>query len=75
MFANAALILFAYIKIKGYICKRNYNDMSKPIKEQPAWCSYPEADRPFWGCWSLLDGYVTGEDFCKKCDCYKGSKK
>ena len=49
--------------------------MSKPIKEQPAWCSYPEADRPLWGCWSLLDGYVTGEDFCKKCDYYKGGKK
>lgn len=42
-----------------------------PIKEQPKWCSYPEADIPFWGCWSLLAGYVKNEDYCKKCDAYK----
>jgi len=42
---------------------------------QPPWCSYPHAIVRF-GCWSLTDfssGYsaVTGEDFCRGCDCYK----
>ena len=44
-------------------------------KEQPEWCGYPDASRPTWGCWSLLAGYVKDEDFCKKCDAYKGKKK
>ena len=42
--------------------------------EQPKWCNYPDATRPFLGCWSLLDGLVKNEDFCKNCDCYKPKK-
>lgn len=38
---------------------------------QPPWCKYPEAVRGVMGCWSLMDFLVTGEDYCKKCDCYK----
>ena len=39
--------------------------------EQPTWCTYPEATEPVWGCWSLLGGYVTGEEYCKKCEMYR----
>ena len=42
--------------------------------EQPKWCNYPDATRPCLGCWSLLDGLVKNEDFCKHCDCYKPKK-
>ena len=38
--------------------------------EQPAWCNYPDATTHIWGCSSLLNGLVTGEGFCKNCDCY-----
>ena len=48
--------------------------MTKNIK-QPEWCCYPEADEPFWGCWSLLDGMVTSEEYCKKCEYYKRKEK
>ena len=34
---------------------------------QPDWCTYLDAEIPVWGCWSLLNGRVTGEDFCKGC--------
>ena len=46
--------------------------MKEPIKKQPSWCDYPEADTPFWGCWSLLDGLVKDIDYCKGCEFYKG---
>lgn len=37
---------------------------------QPEWCQYPNAlDGPL-GCWSLTERLVTGEGFCKGCDCY-----
>ena len=38
---------------------------------QPEWCSYPDAAMPILGCWSLLAGRVTGEDFCKGCELHK----
>ena len=38
---------------------------------QPVWCEYPEATAGMMGCWSLVGFMVTGEDYCKKCDCYK----
>ena len=37
---------------------------------QPTWCGYPEAISPL-GCWSLTGFLVTGEDYCKGCDCYE----
>jgi len=42
---------------------------------QPEWCSYPRAIQGEIGCWSLIDmkdgfSLVTGEAFCRKCDCY-----
>jgi len=40
---------------------------------QPVWCTYPEAVRGMMGCWSLVDHMVTGEDYCKACDCYKAA--
>ena len=43
--------------------------------EQPKWCTYPEATEPVWGCWSLLGGHVTGEDYCKKCEMYRKKEK
>lgn len=49
--------------------------MKEPIKKQPSWCNYPGAETPFWGCWSLLYGYVKDENYCKTCDCYKGQNK
>ena len=42
--------------------------------EQPEWCTYPDASKPFWGCWSLLDGKVKNEDFCRTCECHKHFK-
>jgi hypothetical protein len=38
---------------------------------QPEWCTYPDAATPVLGCWSLLNGRVTGEDFCKRCELHK----
>lgn len=38
---------------------------------QPEWCTYPDAATPILGCWSLLNGRVTGEGFCKGCEMYK----
>ena len=38
---------------------------------QPKWCDYPDAVMGMMGCWSLIDNLVTGEDYCKNCDCYK----
>ena len=42
--------------------------------KQPKWCSYPDATTPTLGCWSLLDGLVKDENYCKDCDCYKQLK-
>lgn len=39
--------------------------------KQPEWCTYPDASKPFWGCWSLLDGKVKDENFCLTCECHK----
>ena len=43
---------------------------------QPEWCNYAvdelgDATTPLFGCWSLLAGRVTSEDFCKDCELYK----
>ena len=43
---------------------------------QPEWCDYAvdelgDATSPYLGCWSLLAGRVTSEDFCKSCELYK----
>jgi hypothetical protein len=45
--------------------------MERDKVKQPDWCNYPEADKPFIGCWSLLFGKVKDEDYCKDCECYK----
>lgn len=42
---------------------------------QPKWCAYPEATQGVMGCWSLFYNMVTGEDYCKKCDCYIKPKR
>lgn len=39
--------------------------------KQPEWCTYPEANKPLWGCWSLLGGKVKDENFCLTCECHK----
>lgn len=41
---------------------------------QPKWCNYPEAVCAILGCWSLTGFKVTGEDYCKDCDCYIKTK-
>lgn len=43
---------------------------------QPSWCDYGQdelgdAATPVLGCWSLLAGKVTNEEFCKDCELYK----
>jgi len=48
---------------------------NKQTLVQPEWCTYPDAAMPVWGCWSLLNGRVTGEDFCKGCEMYKKNIK
>jgi hypothetical protein len=42
---------------------------------QPPWCGYPDAVSGIMGCWSLMNFWVTGEDYCKGCDCYIGKPK
>jgi hypothetical protein len=37
---------------------------------KPEWCDYPDAEVPGWGCYSLWFGKVTGEDYCKDCECH-----
>lgn len=39
--------------------------------KQPEWCTYPEANKPLWGCWSLFGGKVKDENFCLTCECHK----
>ena len=41
---------------------------------KPEWCAEPIAVDPL-GCWSLIGHYVTGEEYCKKCECYRGKEK
>jgi len=41
---------------------------------QPSWCSYPQATWGMMGCWSLIGFMVTGEEYCKDCDCYVAPK-
>lgn len=48
---------------------------SKQTVNQPEWCTYPDAAKPVWGCWSLLNGRVTGEEFCKGCEMHKENIK
>lgn len=43
---------------------------------QPDWCNYGkdelgDATTLVLGCWSLLAGRVTSEEFCKNCELYK----
>lgn len=53
------------------LCDTNYTwDQLNEEYSQPEWCDYPHALSPL-GCWSLTSLYVTGEDYCKDCDCYK----
>jgi hypothetical protein len=37
---------------------------------KPTWCTYPNAEVPGWGCYSLWLGKVTGENYCKDCECH-----
>ena len=39
--------------------------------EQPNYCDYPDATSYPFGCWSLIFGLVTGEEYCKNCELYK----
>ena len=49
-------------------------DVQRDYK-QPDWCRYPDAlDGPM-GCWSLVGRMVTGEDYCRDCDCHKDYKE
>jgi hypothetical protein len=50
--------------------KATWNDIMKEYA-QPEWCDYPDALKGMMGCWSLIRRMVTGEDYCKSCDCYK----
>ncbi len=50
--------------------KITYEQLAKDYP-QPTWCEYPDATGGMLGCWSLMDFFVTGEDYCKDCDCYK----
>lgn len=47
-----------------------WGDVAKDFP-QPEWCNYPNALNDLMGCWSLTARMVTGEDYCKNCDCYK----
>lgn len=42
---------------------------------QPTWCDYPEAVMGPMGCWSLMFFRITGESFCRNCECYKGKQR
>ncbi len=53
--------------------KITYRRLAKDYP-QPTWCSYPDALEPL-GCWSLTGFMVTGEAYCRRCDCYISRKK
>jgi len=44
--------------------------------QQPDWCSYPEALKGEYGCWSLTDltkkgtRQIISKDFCKDYECF-----
>jgi hypothetical protein len=46
---------------------------SKVVQDyrQPDWCTYPEALGGHLGCWSLVSGLVTSEEFCRGCELHK----
>uniref|UniRef100_A0A6M3JIC9 Uncharacterized protein n=1 Tax=viral metagenome TaxID=1070528 RepID=A0A6M3JIC9_9ZZZZ len=67
------------IKYFHELTKKEFNKLAKTkmtyaqLAEdypQPTWCGYPKATQGIMGCWSLTGFMVTGEDFCKDCDCY-----
>jgi hypothetical protein len=60
--------------LKTYPKNATYKDIEKDYP-QPSWCSYPGAINGSMGCLSLFYQYVTGEDYCKKCECYIKLKK
>lgn len=41
--------------------------------DQPSWCTYPDALYGVMGCWSLVGCLVTGEDYCRNCECHKSN--
>jgi hypothetical protein len=53
--------------------KMSYGECAEKYP-QPLWCTYPDATFGLMGCWSLNDFMVTGEDYCKDCDCYRKAK-
>ena len=56
--------------LKKYPPDATYKDIEKDYP-QPKWCTYPGAINGVMGCWSLFYQYVTGEDYCKSCECYR----
>ena len=54
--------------------KMNYGECDE-MYPQPLWCSYYQASWGMMGCWSLICFMVTGEDYCRGCDCYISKKK
>lgn len=49
--------------------------MANKLK-QPDWCGYRkdelgDATHPALGCWSLLNGWVKDQEWCKSCELYK----
>jgi hypothetical protein len=40
---------------------------------QPEWCTYPDALKGEFGCWSLTGGETRtkiSHEYCNECDCY-----
>ena len=53
------------------ICRLHITwDGCSRLYPQPKWCGYPDAVQGLMGCWSLMCFMVTGEKYCKNCDCY-----
>ena len=66
------------VVLKNALDEQGLIYVNEEIKEKPAqpdWCAYPDATQPMFGCWSLLGGIVTGEDYCKKCELYIHKRK
>ena len=40
---------------------------------RPEWCNCPDAVMEAFGCWSLIEGDVTGEDYCLNCEHHKST--
>ena len=66
---------FNTIQVPGFSINGKQGDggveSSTELTGIPEWCGYPKHLR----CMSLAKGYVNGEEYCKKCDAYKGNKK